>query len=386
MSVLQGQPLPNVTETTTTAKTGPDYFDTHLDDLAKAGETAMERTGAESVAGYDPLQTMGYGALPGASTAYKPGLQAAGTTAAKAAAGITPGRIQALMNPYTTNVVNEMARLSNQNVERNLLPGMKAGFVGTGGLGGSRYANALGQSMADVQADLMGQQRGALSAGYTQALKGALDEAQLQNLTAKTQADIAKYEQELGLAGANAMTKAGAERQAYEQSILDAPMRTAKAASDLLRGYTVPSTETRTFTGPRSREYYQNSDVAKAGTLLTFLKSAQPALSKLLPSQIPGLTRFIGGLSSTLDLGGGIKLSLDSKGNPVVTGGVDTVWDSPSNEQLLRDWGLIEQTGTDASPNDASDNWMFDEDVTFGGGDEPSPWWGDSELDSWWEN
>jgi hypothetical protein len=90
---------------------------------------------------------------------------AAQATAAQAAQGITPERIQALMNPYTSNVVDEMGRLSQENVQRNLLPTMKAGFVGTGGLGGQRYANALGQSMSDIQAGLTGQQYGALSKG-----------------------------------------------------------------------------------------------------------------------------------------------------------------------------------------------------------------------------
>jgi hypothetical protein len=288
MSFTQGSPLPDVRTTQTTSDQAPQYYTDYLTGLTQAGRTAMERTGEASIADYDPLQIQGYGALPGAAESYKPGLSAAQQSAATASAGITPERIQALMNPYTTNVVDEMARLSQQNVQRNLLPTMRAGFVGTGGLGSQRYANALGQSMADIQAGLTGQQYGALSKGYSDALKSALEEAQLQNQTARTQGELAKIEQDLGLTGAGALTKAGAERQAYEQSILDAPMKTATAASGLMRGYTVPTTKTETFVGPKAGVYSQSplASILGVGTMLG--AAGQGSLLSSLGSGIAG--------------------------------------------------------------------------------------------------
>ena len=255
MAFLQGAPLPDIKTTETKTDTAPSYYTNYLTGLSTAGQTAMGKSPTQSVAGYDPLQVMGYGNLPGATTSYQPQLDAAQATAAQAAQGITPERIQALLNPYTSNVVDEMGRLSQENVQRNLLPTMKAGFVGTGGLGGQRYANALGQSMSDIQAGLTGQQYGALSKGYSEALKGALDEAQLQNLAAGTQGKLAQQELDMGLTGAGALTKAGAERQAYQQSLLDQPLKTATAASGLMRGYTMPGSQTSTFTGPKAGSY-----------------------------------------------------------------------------------------------------------------------------------
>ena len=242
MAFLQGAPLPDIKTTETKTDTAPSYYTNYLTGLSTAGQTAINKSPASSVAGYDPMQVMGYSNLPGATTAYQPQLDAAQTTAAQAAQGITPERIQALMNPYTSNVVDEMSRLSQQNMQRNILPTMKAGFVGTGGLGSQRYANALGQGMADVQSGLTGQQYGALSKGYGEALKGALDEAQLQNLAAGTQGKLAQQELEMGLTGAGALTKAGAERQAYQQS--------------------VPGGQTSTFTGPKAGAY-QTSDLSQ---------------------------------------------------------------------------------------------------------------------------
>lgn len=304
MSVLQGDPLKSVTETTSTKDTAPSGYTGYLEDLASAGTTAMGRTGAGLVAGYDPMQNLGYNQIPGAATSYQPGLAAAGQTAARAAQGVTPERIQAFMNPYTTNVVNEMARLSGQNMERNILPGLKAGFVGTGGLGSSRYAGALGQSMADIQGNLTGMQTGALQKGFGEAMKGALDEAQLQNLAAKTQSDIARQEQDLGLIGAGALTKAGAERQKYEQSVLDAPLAIAKEAAGLMRGQTIPVDQTKTFTGPKTRDYYQQSDLGKIAGVLSLVGGAREG------KESEGLNKLLGILSKTSGKGASVINSL----------------------------------------------------------------------------
>jgi hypothetical protein len=275
MAITQGAPLPDITQTQTTATTAPEYYTNYLTDLSQAGQTSMGRTGAESIAGYDPLQDLGYGQVQTAAGAYKPGLTSAAKTAETAAGGLTPERLTALMNPYTTNVVDEMARLSQQNVQRNVLPMMKAGFVGSGGLGSRRYAGALGQSMADIQTNLQGQQYGALSKGYSEALRAALDEGSLMNQAARTQADIAAAEQSLGLEGAGALTKAGAERQAYQQSILDAPMKNATAASALMRGYEIPTTATQTFVGPKGQDYYQKSDLENVLGIISLLGAAK---------------------------------------------------------------------------------------------------------------
>lgn len=273
MSITQGSPLPDVTETTTTTQTAPDYYTNYLTDISKVGTDALKRTAAEGVAGYDPLQTQGYAAITAAADAYKTGLTAAGQTAASAAKGITSERINALLNPYTKNVVDEMTRLSQLNVQQNLMPSLKAGFVGSGGLGGQRYAGALGQSLADVQANLTGQQYGALSKGYEGALKAAIDEMTGQTAAARAQSDIAAREQELGLTGASALTKAGAERQKYQQSLLDYPMLQAKNVSDLMRGYQIPISSTQQFKGPRPGSY-QQSPLSVATGLIGVLGSA----------------------------------------------------------------------------------------------------------------
>ena len=287
--IFQGSALPDIKETETSVTKAPDYFTEYLTNVAGVGSGALgtvdpttglvtkQKTGDELVADLDPYQTKGYNAVETAADAYKTGLTDAKATATNAS-GVSSGDINKFLNPYTQNVVNEMGRLQSQNIQRNLMPQLKGQFVGTGGLGGQRYANALGQSASDLQTTLTGQQYGALSSGYKSALDAAMQEAQLQNQVAGTQGTLAGKEQELGLTGAGAMTKAGAEQLAYNQAKIDAPLKNATNVAALLRGYQMPTTVTRDFKGP------------KAGTY---------GLSPL--SQITGITSLLGsGLSDAV--------------------------------------------------------------------------------------
>jgi hypothetical protein len=271
MGFFQGDPLPSVTTTVDKKLSAPDYYTDYLSGLSKVGQGALPKTAAEGIAGYDPLQTTGYGQYQTAAGAYQPGLEAAGQTAAKVAGGIDTSRISQLMDPYQQNVVNEMARLSQQNLQRNLLPTMKAGFAGSGALGSQRYAGALGQALADVQANLTGQQYGALSSGYQNALKASLDEAQLQNQAALTQAKIAEQEQTLGLTGAKALTGAGAERQKYEQSLLDYPISNATNISQLLRNYAIPISSSEKYVAPGQANNFGQSGFQNIGGILSVI-------------------------------------------------------------------------------------------------------------------
>lgn len=322
MAFLQGDPLPDIRQTTTTATQAPGYFTDYLTGLSQAGQSALYqpgtvdpatgvgtmKTGQQLVAGYDPLQTSGYGQFESAAGAYKPGLETA-KTALGAGTDISGADINKFMNPYTQNVVDEMARLSQQNLQRNVLPTMKAGFVGTGGLGSQRYAGALGQSLADTQANLTGQQYGALSAGYKQALDAAMQEAGLQQKAAGLGSEMAGREQSLGLAGAQALTKAGGERQAFEQSLLEAPLKQASNVAGLMRGYQVPTTQTQTFVGPKPGAYGMSplQSILGIGSLLGSAGqgSLLGSLGSAVGSRLFGPGGGGGGIGSS-DPGGGM--------------------------------------------------------------------------------
>lgn len=294
-SLTQGDPLPDITQTTTKTTEAPGYYTDYLSGLSQAGQTAMARPADSLIAGYDPLQTSGYGKFESAAGAYKPGLTQAQEYLGQGA-GVSEADINRFMNPYTTNVVNEMERLAQQNLQRNVMPSLKASAVGLGDLGSRRYATALGQSAEDIQRGLTGQQYGALSAGYKQALDAALAEAGLQQTAAQRGGELAKMEQVLGLGGAEALTKAGAERQAYEQAKIDAPLKQAANVAALMRGYQVPLDTTEKFVGP------------KAGMYGTSPLSSILGIGSILASA--GQGSLLGSIGNKLFSGG------DSGGNP----------------------------------------------------------------------
>jgi hypothetical protein len=292
--MFTGTIAPSVDTTKTTGTTAPSYYTNYLTDIAKAGQTAVGMPANNMVSPLTAMQTQGYAAVPGAATAYQPQLGAAEATAGDVAAGITPDKINQFMNPYTHNVVDEMARLQQQNIQRNVMPQMKAGFVGSGGLGGQRYANATGQTMADMQSNLTGQQYGALSSGYQSAVQNALNEGQMQNQAGQLQSQLAGQEQNLGLTGAGAMTKAGAEQQAYNQAIIDAPLKQATNAAALMRGYQIPTSATETFHGPIAGTYGL-SPLSQVTGLGALIGSGMSGTTNAAGATTPGWITTLGG-------------------------------------------------------------------------------------------
>jgi hypothetical protein len=238
-----------VTETQDKTTEAPSYYTDYLSGLSQAGTTELAKTPDQLVAPLTALQQQGYATVPRAATAYQPQLATSQQTAGLAS-NIGAEDISRFMNPYTQNVVDEMQRLSEQNVRRNVMPSLTAAAVGRGDLGSRRYASATGQSLADIQRSLTGQQYGALSAGYNKAVDAATAEAQLQNQVAQTQARQAQLEQELGLSGAKAMTTAGGEQMAYEQSKLEAPLKAASQVAKLMQGQTVPMFTSQSIVRP----------------------------------------------------------------------------------------------------------------------------------------
>lgn len=244
-ALTQGSPLPNITSTATTTTQGPSWYNQYLQDIAGAGSSALTKattTPESTIAGFSPLQTTAFQAAPGVAMGYQSPLNTAESTATEAAGGITPGAIQSYLNPYTTNVVNEMARLSNENVNRNILPGLRAQFAGTGGFGSKRYAGATGQTLADIQANLTGAQQGALSTGFTTAADLANKNLQSKILAANALNQQAQTESTAGAQGLKDLTDLGALQQAREQAVLNAPMTTATQAGNVLSNLKVPTT------------------------------------------------------------------------------------------------------------------------------------------------
>jgi len=291
MSLMQGDPLPNIKTTKSTATEGPDWYNKYLEGLATAGTAATGLTGEQLVAPLSELQqnVATQVSAPGALQGYTTELEKAKGTADLAAAGVTPEMIASFYNPQSQALTTEMARLQEQNLQRSMLPTLKSAFAGTGGFGGQRMFNALGQMGADAQANLLGAQTKEMRSSYDSALRAAMDQAGLYRNAAETQKGLATTEQDAQLKELQKLYDIGAEQQKLEQAKILAPLSAAKTAADVYSNVKVPSTVTEKADAPIPGAYSTSplAQIAGLGSLFT-----SPAGGK---SPAQGFTDFLSG-------------------------------------------------------------------------------------------
>lgn len=269
MSLFQGDPLPNIETTKNTETSGPEWYTNYLQKLSQPGADLLGKTGEELVAPMTGLQTSALQSAAGDLSHYKDMLGKAGESADLAAKGVTPELIQSYMNPYTSNVVDEMGRLQQQNLQRSMLPSLKTAFAGSGGFGSSRMGGALGQALADMQANLTGQQQKALETGYNKALDTAMGQAGLYRSAAETQRGIASTDLDAATKALEEQYGLGSKQQQYEQSKILAPISAAQSAANVYANLKVPSTVSETSNAPIPGAYATSplAQIAGLGSL-----------------------------------------------------------------------------------------------------------------------
>jgi len=331
MSLTQGDPLPNITTTKEVKTLGPDWYNQYLQSLAQPGTNLLGKTGEELVAPMSALQTGAIAAAPGDLSRYEDLMSKAGVTAEQAAKGITPEMIQSYMNPYTSNVVDEMGRLQQKNLQTNLLPTLKSAFAGTGGFGSSRMSGALGQALADMQANLTGQQQKALETGYGKALDTALAQAGLTRQAAETQRGVAQSDLDAAVKALEEQYGLGAKEQQFEQSKILAPVAAAKSAADVYANLKVPTTVSETANAPIPGAY-STSPLAQIAGLGALFASGTGGTSAA-----DGFLKAIFGKDFSTGSGGALGALKDwwnSQGSSDFTPGTQTPEEAAVSEDL----------------------------------------------------
>lgn len=80
-----------------------------------------------------------------------------------------PNQMQQHLNPYLSGVNDEIARLGNQNLMENVLPGVNSTFAGAGQFGSTRNADFTNRALRDNQTAISGAQANAMNQAYGQA-------------------------------------------------------------------------------------------------------------------------------------------------------------------------------------------------------------------------
>ena len=76
---------------------------------------------------------------------------------------------QKYMSPYLDAVVDNIGKQGMRTFDEQILPRLRAEFVGSGHLGGSRYQGSVERAARDMEGEILKRQQEALMAGYNQA-------------------------------------------------------------------------------------------------------------------------------------------------------------------------------------------------------------------------
>jgi hypothetical protein len=306
MSLTQGEALPDVETLKEVETTGPSWYTDYLENLATAGTKFLgvpdpvtgEVPEQELVAGLTEAQKS---MLEGAAT----GLTGYTTPLGGAETGLDRltnidlygDYMTGLMDKYEEDVINEMARQQQQDLQRYLLPSLKGGFVGAGGLGSQRYAGALGQMGGDIAANLYGQQAKLRQQGFQDVMDAALKQAEIERGASSDLASLAAIESQAAERGYKTYSDLLELERGIEQQKLLAPLAASKQAADIFANLKVPSTVTEEFKGPMPGAYSTSplSQIAGLGTLFASGAggtSAIEGLGDVFSDVIGGVRKF----------------------------------------------------------------------------------------------
>ena len=299
----------------TTETTVPQYYTDYLNNLARQGTSAGN---AVDYSAWNPnaLQNSAFSGVASNVGSYLPGLAQAGTSFDRAGAVNIPGAanpfltagtttgglsqanpyltsgtssaadlVGGYMNPYTSNVVDQIRLANQQNIQQNLSPGITSGAVGAGQFGSQRGANALALGISNANTGAMTQQAAALQSGYADALKAAqqqrinqinagqiagslqnqananqinagqiagnmaVQQGQLLRDVGTGQASLASQRQNQSLADINALATLGAQQQTLGQNKALAPLDILGKQASLFSNTNFPTTVKTTATG-----------------------------------------------------------------------------------------------------------------------------------------
>lgn len=172
------------------------YFDraANMSGVDAADPYLKSAASMSSVGAATPTLQQGLGYY-GASTSPM-GIQAASPFLSQAGLS-SVSNIGSYMSPYTDQVVNRIGDLGARSLREKLLPQISDQFIGAGGYGGSRQAEAIGRAVRDTQESISAQQDQALESGYGTSLQAAQADQARQAQLAQTAGGLGAQQQQL---------------------------------------------------------------------------------------------------------------------------------------------------------------------------------------------
>jgi hypothetical protein len=259
--------MPSITTTQQQATAAPAWYMDYLNNLAGTSTAAGQNA---QFVGATPLQQQAFDQTSANVGSYLPSLNAANALTMNAATTAAPSLAAGYMNPYISSVVDEAGRLGLQNIRNVISPQATAGAVGSGQFGSTRGANVLGQNITSALQNLGGQQQSLLAGGYQNAITAAQTDLARQMTGGQQMGALATARQNLGLGDINALSTMGAQQQQIAQNQQLFPLQVAAQQAALMKGFTIPTSVSSTYTGPIPGAYNQSplSQIATLGGVM----------------------------------------------------------------------------------------------------------------------
>lgn len=213
------------TTTTVQQNSVPPFLeDAYLQGINRADATSQAPYtpyAGQRIADFSPQQTQAQNMVQQGIGQFMPEYNAGVNATAQSATPFSASALSPYMDPYKSQVTDEIARLGNQNFTQNILPGINDQFTGGGMFGSSRNAVALGRAADQAQAGITGTQAQYLSSGYQNAVNQYQAD---QNRQLQAGAQLTNQAgQGQGLYGndVNAVAAVGQQQNTQNQQLLD---------------------------------------------------------------------------------------------------------------------------------------------------------------------
>lgn len=213
------------TTTTVQQNSVPPFLeDAYLQGINRADAASQQSYtpyAGQRLAGFNQDQTQAQDMVQQGIGQFNPTYNAGVAATQSATTPFNSSSLDAYMNPYTSNVTDEIARLGDQNFTQNIMPGINSQFTGGGMFGSSRNATALGRAADQTQQGITGQQSTALQQGYQNSMN-AYQTDQARQLAAGAQlTGQAAQGQSMYGNDVNALNTSGGAQQQLQQQGLD---------------------------------------------------------------------------------------------------------------------------------------------------------------------
>lgn len=242
---------------------------------------------APRVAGFNADTTNSFANTRANTGSWRPGMDTA-SSLTQAGSTYNPNTFQQnFINPYTSGVMDDITRRSNNNFNEKVMPGVMDTFTGGGQFGSARNGRIMDQATRDQQDTLTGQLATAGQNAWDSGQRAYSDWG-TKSLQGGTQTgNIASAIQTAGLKDAGALDTIGRSQQQQTQSNLDTAYSDfqnqqnygkdqAGWLAGIIRGYNPPpSTQTQIPTGT-SLVQGQSPLVALTGGLGAAIAGTQP--------------------------------------------------------------------------------------------------------------